>query len=223
MKINSRLKLIGDLIAQDSYPLDIGCDHALLSIYLIKERKLKQALASDNKPLPLKKALENVKYYHVEDKVRLIEANGLDSYNDKVDTVTISGIGGLNINSILDHHKDYFKTINTFIISPNNYQLSVKQKLTKYGYFIADEYLIKDKNIIYQIIIFKKGKKHYSYKDLFLGPVLKIKKDPLIKEYYQKELTTKENLLKVLPKKYLHKRLITKKEIIYLKEMLNKK
>ena len=60
MKINSRLKTIGDLVPLSSYPLDIGCDHALLSIYLVKEKGMKKALASDNKSGPLKKAKENV-------------------------------------------------------------------------------------------------------------------------------------------------------------------
>ena len=38
MKINARLKKIGDLVNANSLILDIGCDHALLDIYLIKEK-----------------------------------------------------------------------------------------------------------------------------------------------------------------------------------------
>ena len=49
MKINTRLKTIGDLVPLSSYPLDIGCDHALLSIYLVKEKGLSKTVASDNK------------------------------------------------------------------------------------------------------------------------------------------------------------------------------
>ncbi len=216
MKINNRLKTIGDLVPLSSYPLDIGCDHALLSIYLVKEKGLSKAIASDNKSGPLKKAKENVNFYKVSDKVKLIEAEGLDSYTEGIDTITISGMGGLNINKILDDNRKKLKNINTLILSPNNYSIAVKRKLIKLGYYIDDEVLVKEKNIIYQVLVFKKGKKYYSYKKLFLGPVLMTKKDALIKEYYQGLLNTKESLLKTLPKSFKSKIRLTKKEIKYL-------
>ena len=151
MKINNRLKTIGDLVPLSSYPLDIGCDHALLSIYLVKERKIKKAIASDNKSGPLKKAKENINFYKASDKVKLIKAEGLESYSEGVDTITISGMGGLNINKILDDNKRYLKNITTLILSPNNYSDAVKRKLLKLGYHIDNEVLVKEKNIIYQI------------------------------------------------------------------------
>ena len=221
MKINNRLKTIGDLVPLSTYPLDIGCDHALLSIYLVKEKGLSKAIASDNKSGPLKKARENVKFYKVSDKIKLIEAEGLDSYTEGIDTITISGMGGLNINKILDDNRKYLKNINTLILSPNNYSLAVKRKLLKLGYHIENETLVKEKNIIYEILVFKKGRKYYSYKKLFLGPILMTKKDNLTKEYYQNILDTKKSLLNALPKSFRNKIRLTKKEIKYLEEILN--
>lgn len=220
MKINNRLKTIGDLVPLSSYPLDIGCDHALLSIYLVKEKGLSKVIASDNKSGPLKKAKENVDFYKVSDKVKLLKSEGLDSYTKGIDTITISGMGGLNINKILDDNKKYLKNIDTLILSPNNYSLAVKRKLIKFGYHIEDEVLVKEKNIIYEILVFKKGRKYYSYKKLFLGPILMTKKDNLTKEYYQNILDTKESLLNALPKSFRNKIRLTKKEIKYLEEML---
>ena len=220
MKINNRLKTIGDLVPLSSYPLDIGCDHALLSIYLVKEKGIKKAVASDNKSGPLKKAKENVNFYKVKDKVELIEAEGLNSYKEGIDTITISGMGGLNINRILENNKSYLKNINTIILSPNNYSIAVKRKLLKLGYYISDEKLVKENNIIYQILVFTKGKKYYSYKKLYLGPVLMTKKDELTKEYYKKELETKKSLLEALPKSFYSKIRLTKKEIKYLENVL---
>ena len=220
MKINNRLKTIGDLVPLSSYPLDIGCDHALLSIYLVKEKGLSKVVASDNKSGPLKKARENVKFYKVSDKIKLIEAEGLDSYTEGIDTITISGMGGLNINKILDDNRKYLKNIDTLILSTNNYSLAVKRKLLKLGYHIENETLVKEKNIIYEILVFKKGRKYYSYKKLFLGPILMTKKDNITKEYYQNLLNTKKSLLKALPKSFRNKIRLTKKEIKYLEEML---
>ena len=220
MKINNRLKTIGDLVPLSSYPLDIGCDHALLSIYLVKEKGIKKAVASDNKSGPLKNAKENVNFYKVKDKVELIEAEGLNSYKEGIDTITISGMGGLNINRILENNKSYLKNINTIILSPNNYSIAVKRKLIKLGYYISDEKLVKENNIIYQILVFTKGRKYYSYKKLYLGPVLMTKKDELTKEYYKRELETKRSLLEALPKSFYSKIRLTKKEIKYLEDVL---
>ena len=217
MKINNRLKTIGDLVPLSTYPLDIGCDHALLSIYLVKERDFSKAIASDNKSGPLKKARENVKYYNVSDKVKLVKAEGLDSYTEGIDTVTISGMGGLTINKILDDNRKCLKNVDTLILSPNNYSLAVKRKMIKLGYHIDNEVLVNDNKIIYEILVFKKGRKYYSYKKLFLGPILSLKNDSLTKEYYQSILTTKKSLLKVLPKSFRNKIIVTKKEIKYLK------
>ncbi len=221
MKINNRLKTIGDLVPLYSYPLDIGCDHALLSIYLVREKNISKVVASDNKSGPLKKALENVKFYKVENKVKLIEAEGLNSYEEGIDTVTISGMGGLNINKIIDDNRKYLKNIKTFILSPNNYSIAVKRKLTKLGYHISNEKLVKENNIIYEILVFTKGRKYYSYKKLFLGPVLSLKKDNLTKEYYNNLLKTKKALLEALPKSLKNKIRETKKEIKYLEEVIN--
>ncbi len=221
MKINKRLQTIGDLVPLSSYPLDIGCDHALLSIYLVKEKGITKAIASDNKANPLKKAKENISFYQIKDKVKLIKAEGLDSYQEGVDTITISGMGGLNINIIIENNKKNLKHIETLILSPNNYSLAVKRKLTKLGYHISNESLVKENNIIYEILVFTKGRKYYSYKKLFLGPILMIKKDDITKEYYQRQLETKKSLLKVLPKSFSNKIRLTKKEIRYLEEVLN--
>lgn len=220
MKINERLKKIGDLVPLSSYPLDIGCDHALLTIYLTKERSIEKALAADNKEGPLQMAKVNIANYHLEDKIELILADGLDAYRKGVNVVTISGMGGLTINKIIDKGRKYLKYINTFILSPNNYTIAVKRKLKRYGYYISDEYVVKDKNKIYQIMVFTKGKKYYSYKKLFLGPVLMTRREPLVKEYYLNELKMKQQLLKIMPSSFTSKRRLLKREIKYLEAII---
>ena len=63
MKINNRLKKIGDLVDANSFCLDVGCDHALLDIYVVKNKKNIKAIASDINEKPLKIAKENIKKY----------------------------------------------------------------------------------------------------------------------------------------------------------------
>ena len=101
MKINSRLKLIGDLVSDNSTVLDVGCDHALLDIYLVKRDDNIKAVASDVGEGPLEHARENIRKEHLEDKIEVKLGNGLDTYSEGIDTVIISGMGGRNIIGIL--------------------------------------------------------------------------------------------------------------------------
>ena len=220
MKINARLKKIGDLVEANSFCLDVGCDHALLDIYLVKRNKNIKAIASDVKEGPLEQAKKNIKREHLEKEIETRLGDGLNTYSDEVNTVIISGMGGRNIIGICKNNSKIFKKVDTYIISPNNYQIDVKKFFTKNGYYIDNEELVKDSNFIYQILIFKRGKKKYSKKDYFFGPILLTKKDKLFKEYYEREMKSREILISLLPNNYRYKKFITKREIQMIKNEL---
>ncbi len=195
MKINNRLKLVGDYVDKGSIPLDIGCDHAKLSIYLLKERNFPFVYASDNKIGPLNQARENVNYYNLADKIELIKADGLNSLNDKIDTITVTGIGGLTINKMFLENKNKLTNIKTIILSPNNFIKEVRETINKLGYYLKDEELVEESNKLYHILVFSKGNKTYSDKELYLGPILMTKNKEIIKKYYRNELSNINNLL----------------------------
>lgn len=204
----------------NSFCLDVGCDHALLDIYLVKRNEGIKAIASDVKEGPLEQAKKNIKREHLEKEIEVRLGDGLSTYSNEVDTVIISGMGGRNIIGICKNNFKIFKKVDTYIISPNNYQEDVKRFFCKNGYYIDNEELVKDSNFIYQIIIFKKGKKRYSKKDYFFGPVLLNKKGKLFNEYFEKEMKSREILINLLPKNYRWKKIVTKKEIQMIKNVL---
>ena len=220
MKINDRLKKIGDLVEANSFCLDVGCDHALLDIYLVKKKKNIKCIASDIAEGPVEAAKKNIKREKLENEIEVRLGDGLSTYSDDIDTVIISGMGGRSIIGILKNNMKITKKIDTFILSPNNYQIDVKKFLTKNGFYIYDEVLVKEKKFIYQILIFKKGRKHYSKKEYFFGPILLEKKGVLFNEYYSRELKSREILIQLLPNNYRYKKFITKREIKMIKEEL---
>ena len=218
MKINSRLKMIGDLVEANSFCLDIGCDHALLDIYLVKQKKNIKAIASDIAEGPVEQAKANIKRERLEDEIEVRLGDGLDTYSEEVDTIIISGMGGRSVIGICKKHPKVLKKLKTLIISPNNYQEDVKRYLCKNGFYIENEEFVKDKRFIYQILIFKRGKKRYSKKEYFFGPKFLEKKGPLFREYYLREMKSREILITLLPKNYRLKKYITKKEIEMIKK-----
>ena len=221
MKINDRLKKIGDLVDANSLCLDIGCDHALLDIYLVKEKNQQKAIASDIALGPLEKASENIKKYRVEDKVITRLGNGLDTYTDDIDTAIASGMGGRTIIGIFKNNLKITKKLNQIIVSPNNYQKDVRKFFTSIGFYIEDEELVKDGKYIYQIIKLKKGRKRYSKKEMFFGPVLLTQKNKLFKDYFERELTSRKIMIDLLPKNYRLKKYLIKKEINMIEKELS--
>lgn len=221
--IGNKLKCVGDLVDKSSSIIDVGCDHAHLDIYLARKKdlNLKKIIASDNKEGPLQQAKKNLKTYRLQNKIKLKLGDGLDAYEEDIDTVIISGMGGRNMIGIFKNHLDYFKSIKTIIISPNNYQVDIKKFLVKNGYEIKEEYLVKEGKYIYQVIKFIKGKIKYSRKEYFFGPILLAKKGNLFDEYYKRELKSRETLIQILPSKYYYKKWKLKREIKILKENIS--
>ena len=97
LKINNRLQKISDFINEKDSVIDIGCDHGLLGIYLVLNKKIKTMVSSDINQLPLNKAKENILKYHLENQIELRLGNGLECLDDNLDTIIISGMGGLTI------------------------------------------------------------------------------------------------------------------------------
>ena len=218
MRINNRLKMVGDLVEEDSLTMDVGCDHALLSIYLVLKKKQKRAIASDIKEGPLESAKENIKRYQVEEQVELRLGDGLSTYTEDIDTVTISGMGGRTMIGIFKRNMKITKKLKTIIASPNHYQTDVREFFTSIGFRIVDETLVKEGKVIYQIMKFTKGRSKLSKREKFFGPILLQKKGYLFIEYYKREKMQREILMKILPKNYRLKKWMLKKEIKMIEE-----
>lgn len=213
MELNKRLELVASFVSENDNIIDVGCDHALLDIYLNDKYPNIKIIASDNKSGPISHAKENIKKYKKENKIIVKLGDGIDTIESDINTIIISGMGGLNMIGILKYKQDMFKQVNKIILSPNNDTDKVRKELKKMGFIIEDEILIKEKNIIYPVIKFIRGKKHYSKIEYIFGPILIKKKDPLFLEYLDKEKELRIKLLELLPKKYISRRFELKKEL----------
>ncbi len=213
VKLNNRLLKVASMVDKNKSIIDIGCDHALLSIYLVQNHSPKKVIASDIHEGPLNHARENIKKYQVEKEIKVKLGKGMEPIEEDIDTVIISGMGGLNMIGILKYQKEKYQNVDTIILSPNSDTDKVRKEICKLGFYIKDEKLVKEKNIIYPVIMFQRGKKRYHYFEYLYGPILIQNKDSLLIEYLQEEKRKKERLLAVLPKKYIQKKYQLKKEL----------
>lgn len=211
MNIDNRLKRITDFIPSDSYILDVGCDHALLDIYLALNRKNVKLIASDINENPLKKAQENIRKYNLEDKITLVKADGVSKINDEVDTVVIAGMGTSTINDIINNDLKKLKNVKKIIISSHTSSFELRENMNKKGFKIIDEAVVFDKGKYYEIIVYSNGYEKLSKLDMKYGPIISKRKDEITKAYFN------ERYLKLLE---LYNNIPVNKQ---LKEDINKK
>ena len=199
IKLSKRLQTIANYIEDENKIIDIGCDHAYLSIYLVLNKKNIKVIASDINQNAYNIALNNVKKEKLENIITLRLGNGLEVVSkDEIDTIIISGLGSMTIVGILKNGIDKLANIKTIIIQSNTDLYYLRKNITKLNYYIAKEETIKENGQYYTIIVFKKGNHHYSNDDLLFGP-LSLKKDDqnfknMTLENYQKLKKINENI-----------------------------
>ncbi len=217
--ISSRLQSIASLIDADDKIIDIACDHALLDIYLVKEKKIKDIIVSDILNSALNNAKKNIKKYNLEKYITPILSDGLQNINtENKNTIIISGLGTKSIIGIL-RNIDKHKSINKLVIQANNDHYYLRSFIVKKKFYIENEVVVKDNNKEYITIVFKKGKKRYSYKELMFGPILIKEKSNI--NYFLNLLKNLELINNKIPKFTYGKKYLSKK-IKILKNILKK-
>ena len=212
--LSKRLKEISNYIPDDIKMVDIGCDHALLDIYLYNNRKNIKIIASDVNENALEQAKTNIKKYNLESVIKTRISDGLDNINkDEIDTIVISGMGAHTIVGILHKNLNKLKNVKNIIVQSNNHIDFLRKKIVELNYYIEDETLVKDNNIIYTIISFKKGRKRYNKKELFFGPCLLKENSKLFQEQNKENLKILNKLLEVIPENHRLHRISIKNKI----------
>ena len=202
IKLSKRLKTIGDLVlsGKSSYIIDVGCDHALLDIYLLQNNSNLKIIASDIREKPLENAKKNIIKYSFLNKIELLLKDGIKDINKDIDTAVISGMGEETITYILNEGKEELTHINRLVISSNNKYVDIRKNIIKLGFIINNELIVYEDGKYYIIMDFIKGKKKYTSKELYFGPILLNNKNELFYKYYNYLKDTKLEILKDIPK-----------------------
>ena len=211
IKLSKRLSVIASLVPENAVIADIGCDHALLDIYLSKKKIIKKSFAIDITKGALNQADKNIKLYNAKNiETRLSDGFEKIDIKDNVDSVIMSGLGDAKIINILKEAEEKLNKVNNIIIQSNVGVSNIRVYLTCNGYYIDNEKLVKENNIIYTIISFKKGYKRYTKKEKEFGPVLLRNKDELFNELIINRINKNNYIINKLPKNKLIKKMFLK-------------
>ena len=206
IKLSKRLKIIFDMVPK-SVVADIGSDHGKLMIALVEAGIVNKGYAVENKEGPFERLRSNLIRYHVNDKITPLFSDGIKDITRDVETIVIAGMGGTNIVNILKAHPEKLVRVQTIIIDAHTAVPLVRKEICQMGFAIADEKIVKEDDIFYEIIKFIKADKAIiSDEDLEFGPILRQEKSATFKEKYQNRIYEIDTILSkgTLPKERIH-------------------
>ena len=195
IRLSKRLKIIHDMVP-NSVVADIGSDHGKLMIALVQSGKVKKGFAVENKEGPFERLRSNLIRYHVNDVITPLFSDGIKDITRDVGTIVIAGMGGQTIVNILKAHPEKLVSVQTIIIDAHTAVPVARKEISQMGFAIADEQIVKEDDIFYEIIKFVRADiAALSNEDLEFGPILRHQKSATFKEKYQNRITEIDGLL----------------------------
>lgn len=166
-KLSKRLESLALLVDKKDKLVDVGCDHGLLSIYLVQNKLCEKVIASDVNQNALNSAIKNIGLRKLD--IETVLSDGIDNVNLKgINTLVISGMGTSTILHILRDEKK-LKNIKKLILQSNNDHQLLRLELNRKGYFLESETVLKDKGKWYITMLFVKSDKVNTSKEIKYG------------------------------------------------------
>ena len=197
--LSARLECVASLVPAGARVADIGSDHAYLPAALVLDGKIDFAIAGEVVKGPYENAVHEIKDHQLEGKVIPRLADGLAAIEpaDKVDTITIAGMGGSLIASILEKGKDKLTEIKRLVLQPNVGESQLREWLMNNHYQIMTEKIIEEDNHIYEIIVAEPSVVPFRYSkyELDFGPFLLENKGPVFRKKWQEYLQREAHVI----------------------------
>ncbi|WP_226535209.1 tRNA (adenine(22)-N(1))-methyltransferase [Fictibacillus halophilus] len=192
-KLSQRLEKVSNYVLEGSVMADIGSDHAYLPCYLGLKRKIKKGIAGEITDGPYLSAKEQVVLDGLSDIIEVRKGDGLSVLKEnEAEVVTICGMGGSLITSILEKGKDKLGKAKRLVLQPNIGAKTVRKWLLKEDWVLSAEEIIKEDGKIYEILVAdRSGEQPYTNNieaELLFGPFLLKVQNEAFKEKWTGEV-----------------------------------
>lgn len=195
-KLSKRLETVASFVPNGAVTADIGSDHAYLPCYLVKKGVVSAAIAGEVVNGPYQSAKKQVQAEGLTDSVSVRLGDGLEVLQPgEAECITIAGMGGALIASILDRGKDKLGDVKRLVLQPNISAISIRTWFIDNGWELVDEEILEEDGKIYEILVGEQGNPDTPYqplgeKGLLFGPFLMIRKQEAFRKKWSLE---KEN------------------------------
>ena len=176
--LSKRLHTVTNFVPKGSVLADIGSDHAYLPCYAIHKGIVDKAIAGEVADGPFTSAYNQVKQEGFQEQISVRKGDGLDVLAPGEATcITIAGMGGTLISSILERGKDKLEGTQRLVLQPNIQAINIRKWLLENDWELIDEEILEEDGKIYEILVAEKGNSEALYtekkeSELLLGPFL---------------------------------------------------
>lgn len=184
MHLTPRLRTILSLVPQGARLADIGTDHALIPVALLRRGEIQTAIASDIGQGPLDSAARTAQQFGVSGSISLRLGAGLRTVQpDEVDTIVIAGMGGETIAGILQDDSWALDGQHLLLLQAMTGQAQLRQYLAARGAEIGQELICQEGQRMYTVMAVRGGaeKQDLPLKDCCVSQALL--RDPLATVY----------------------------------------
>lgn len=190
-QLSMRLTRVASYVPKGAAVADIGSDHAYLPCYLISRGLAERAVAGEVVKGPYESAKKQVIQEGLEDKIAVRLASGLEAIHseDEITAVTIAGMGGPLIVSILEQGKERLAGISRLILQPNVHAKAIRDWAAANHWAIIEEEIVKENNKIYEILVLERSSQPVTLTtaELLMGPLLIKQRAEAFLEKWQRE------------------------------------
>lgn len=148
---------------------DIGTDHGLLPLQLLKNKVCQNVIVTDISRPSLEKAEKLLLKHGFSNRFKALAGDGLDVLlNNEAETVVIAGMGGLEIITMLKKHLHRFEN-SVFVLQPMRNTPELRIFLTQNGMSIIKDFTVFDRGKFYSIIAIRQGEDTLTENERFFG------------------------------------------------------
>ncbi|MCW6663136.1 class I SAM-dependent methyltransferase [Aerococcaceae bacterium NML190073] len=208
--LSPRLNRVAELVLEHAIrPIrmaDIGSDHAYLPCFLAKNHAQHFAtfIAGEVVEGPYQAAKKEVLENALTNVIQVRKGNGLAviQQDDAINTITICGMGGTLIQTILDEGKEKLTTDICLILQPNIGEATLRHWVNQHQFEIIQEEVIEDNQRLYSIMVakFNATLKPLSDKECFIGAYHLAHPTPTFKAKLERERAGLSDILTNLQK-----------------------
>ena len=188
VRLSKRMRLVADMV-HEKRVVDIGCDHAFVSIYLAQKPDMERVIAMDVKTGPIDIAKANVAAYMLADKIDVRMSDGFAKLTKgEADAAVIAGMGGYLMIDILDAGKEHLENGIRLVLQPQSDIPEVRRYLDSVGYIIEDEDMLIEDGKYYTImraVPREENLVEYTEDDYNYGPILLKKKHTVLRKFLE--------------------------------------
>ena len=210
MELSKRLSAVAALVTNGYRLADIGTDHAYIPICLAGTGRIPEAVAMDVNQGPLFRAEENIRMHGLEDRIKTRISDGFASLEKgEADAAVIAGMGGPLMIRILREGAEVVSTLKECVLQPQSEIEKVRAFLLEEGFFFLDEDMVEEDGKYYPMMKVKppsdagkaaeeRSGTAWTRTELCYGKLLLMRKNPILKEFLQREICIRRRILKEL-------------------------